>query len=65
MATQPDRIQFVKFQGVGNDFVMIDNRDGHFDSLSEDRRFTSWVCDRRYGVGADGILELRSRPGLV
>ncbi len=50
-------IRFVKMQGAGNDFVVIDNRESRF-SLDEIIAFTPRLCDRRTGIGADGILVL-------
>lgn len=46
--------RFSKYCATGNDFVVVDNRQGQFDQLSS----TFWqnVCDRRFGVGADGVL---------
>ena len=46
-------IKFWKYQGIGNDFVLIDNIDGKAPMTSE---FAKKVCDRHFGVGADGIL---------
>ena len=59
---------FYKYQGAGNDFLIADNRDGH---LSETGgvlycNATGWskpiaeICDRRYGVGADGLMLLEN-----
>ncbi|XP_059141365.1 diaminopimelate epimerase-like [Physella acuta] len=50
-------IQFSKYQGLGNDFIALDNRDGSYDLTNEMRQR---MCDRRFGIGADGILEIRS-----
>lgn len=58
-------MKFYKYQGAGNDFLIADNRDGHVkvcDSVLSDG--TGWqssiadLCDRRYGVGADGLMLL-------
>lgn len=44
-------------EGAGNDFVILDNRDYRFD-LEEIIEFTPKLCQRRFGVGADGLLVL-------
>jgi len=46
-------MKFTKMNGAGNDFVMIDNRDG---SVRLNRQQIHWICDRHRGVGADGLL---------
>ncbi|MEX0722675.1 MAG: diaminopimelate epimerase [Gracilimonas sp.] len=51
-------IIFHKMQGAGNDFVVIDNRKYGFE-LEEIIRFTPKLCDRRFGIGGDGILVLQ------
>lgn len=51
-------LNFYKMEGAGNDFVVIDNRDYHF-SLNEIVAFTPKICNRKFGVGADGILVLQ------
>jgi len=47
------QLSFTKMNGAGNDFVMLDNRDG---SLSLDGAGIATLCDRHRGVGADGVL---------
>lgn len=61
------RVPFVKMHGAGNDFVVIDRRDASLLLLEPGAlaRFVQWVCDRRQGVGADGVLFLdRGENGL-
>ena len=46
---------FFKYQGLGNDFIVLDRRESGRDIDVETSR---WLCDRRLGVGADGVLAL-------
>lgn len=51
---------FDKYQGTGNDFVMVDNRSGFFPK--HDVSLVEKLCDRRFGIGADGLLLLENDP---
>ncbi|HLP54477.1 MAG TPA: diaminopimelate epimerase [Fluviicola sp.] len=55
-------IPFTKYQGTGNDFVMIDNRKGKWNDLP--LQTIRAMCDRRFGVGADGLIKLNASPDL-
>lgn len=48
-------MKLYKYQGAGNDFLIADNRDG---SVQLTAQQVSKLCDRRYGVGADGLMLL-------
>jgi len=50
-------MKFVKMHGTGNDFVMVDNLDGKI-KLSADEVVK--ICDRHFGIGADGIILVES-----
>jgi diaminopimelate epimerase len=54
-------IQFYKYEGTGNDFVILDNRDARYNSINHQQ--VKRICDRHFGVGADGLMLLNNHEG--
>ncbi len=51
-------MEFFKYEGTGNDFVIVDNRTLHFDKNSTE--YIAKLCHRRFGIGADGLILLEN-----
>lgn len=54
------KISFSKYQGTGNDFIIIDNRLIHWRPTVNE---VAMLCNRHFGIGADGLMLLESRMG--
>ncbi len=53
---------FYKYQGTGNDFVIMDNRKNSFNK--DNIALVAHLCDRRFGIGADGLILLEDHEEL-
>ncbi len=56
------KIKFYKYQGAGNDFILIDNREKIADKLTVQEIHK--MCDRHFGIGADGLMFLNEKEGF-
>ncbi|MFN8438068.1 MAG: diaminopimelate epimerase [Cytophagales bacterium] len=54
-------LKFYKYQGTGNDFVILDNRT---QNLQLNTKQIAFLCDRRFGIGADGLMLLENADGF-
>jgi diaminopimelate epimerase len=52
---------FYKYQGTGNDFIIFDNREGALNNIT--KKQVKHLCDRRFGIGADGLMLLSEKAG--
>jgi diaminopimelate epimerase len=51
-------LPFFKYQGTGNDFIILDNREGKINFLTTE--IVEQLCHRKYGIGADGLMLMNS-----
>lgn len=56
-------LDFFKYEGAGNDFILIDDRNNLF-YRELDQNLIKKLCDRRFGIGADGLMILRNHAGF-
>lgn len=54
-------MKFFKYQGTGNDFIILDNRNGEYHHLTNEE--IKKLCDRKFGIGADGLMFLNKKEG--
>lgn len=55
-------IPFSKMSGAGNDFILIDHRRPIFPDQAAMQRFARAVCERKFSVGADGLILIEESP---
>lgn len=53
-------VEFAKYEGLGNDFILIDDRDKEEPSLTSDQ--SAKLCDRNFGIGGDGVIFALKAP---
>lgn len=56
-------IPFFKYQGTGNDFVMVDNRSSAWNEFLNNPALVQKACDRHFGIGADGLIAIENKEG--
>lgn len=59
-AQKGDTIEFAKYEGLGNDFILIDDRDRDTPSLTPEQ--SERLCHRNFGIGGDGVIFALKAP---
>jgi diaminopimelate epimerase len=55
------KIKFYKYEGAGNDFIILDNRQNLYNDITTQQ--VKQLCDRHFGIGADGLMLLNQQKG--
>ncbi len=55
-------LNFFKYQGAGNDFILVDNRNQKFPLINQPEAIKK-LCNRHFGIGADGLMVLQLKEG--
>src|SRR4051812_43758112 len=50
------KVSFFKYEGTGNDFILLDNREEKYSALKNSQ--VEFLCNRNFGIGADGLILL-------
>lgn len=56
------KVEFYKYQGTGNDFILLDNRNNIYSDITT--RQINFLCNRHFGIGADGLMLLNNKTGF-
>jgi len=56
------KIKFDKYQGAGNDFILLDNSKNMYTKITAEQ--VKKICNRHFGVGADGLMLLNKKDGF-
>ncbi len=58
------KLKYTKMQGLGNDFIIIDNRESKY-TIEQLQKITKRVCSRKLSVGADGFMAIEKSDGIT
>ena len=62
-AAPPSQVKFSKYHGLGNDFILVDDRASKAPSISPAQAMA--LCDRNFGVGGDGVIFVLPGDGVA